>query len=130
VVIIFDVRVALVQGCRQIAVKKGCPISKIDIADLLEFQEKTRILYEHEKKTATICRIKKLLRFRVRSEQLLEVLDRAVSLVQDDQEDHDNWFHCMDCKLAFFCLFFCVSVPCLRSLLFSANACIGLTLRS
>jgi hypothetical protein len=100
VVITFDVRVALVQGCHQIAVDKGCPISKIDIADLLEFRDKTEILFEKEKKTASY-RIKKLLHFRVGSEQLLEVLDRAVLLVQDDQDDNDNWFHYMDCKFAF-----------------------------
>jgi hypothetical protein len=99
-VITFDVRVALVQGCRQIAVDKGYPISKIDIVDLHEFRDKTKIVYEEEKKT-TIYRIKKLLRFRVRSEQLLKVLNRAVLLVQDDQDDHDKWFHYMDCKFAF-----------------------------
>ena len=98
--ITFDVRVALVQGCRQIAVDKGYPISKIDIADLLEFRDKTKTLFEQEKKTISY-RIKKLLNFRVGSEQLLEVLDRAVPLVQDDQEDNDDWFHYMDCKFAF-----------------------------
>jgi hypothetical protein len=100
VVITFDVRVALVQGCRQIAVDKGYPISKIDIADLLEFRDETKRLFEEQKKTP-IYRMKKLLNFRVQSEQLLEVLDRAVPLVQDDQDDHDNWFHYMDCKFAF-----------------------------
>jgi hypothetical protein len=100
VAIIFDVRVALVTGCRQIAVDKGYPISKIDIADLLEFRDKTKNTLEEKKKT-TIYRIKKLLHFRVPCEQLLEVLDRAVLLVQEDQGDHDNWFHYMDCKFTY-----------------------------
>ena len=99
-IITFDVRVALVQGCRQIAVDKGYPISKIDIADLLEFRGKTKIRFEEEKNTISY-RIKKLLQFRVGSEQLLEVLDRAIPLVQDDQDDNDDWFHYMDCKFAY-----------------------------
>jgi hypothetical protein len=122
VVITFDVRVALVEGCRQIAVDKGYPIlGKINIADLLEFRNKTKSLLDEQKKTA-VYKIKKLLHFRVQSEQLLEVLDRAVPLVQDDQDDHDNWFHYMDCKLTFsfpvllFCYF---AISYLRSCLFS-----------
>jgi hypothetical protein len=122
VVITFDVRVALVEGCRQIAVDKRYAIlCKIDIADLLEFRNKTKSLLEEQKKTS-IYRITKLLHFRVQSEQLLEVLDRAVPLVQDDQDDHDNWFHYMDCKFTFsfpvllFCYF---AISYLRSCLFS-----------
>eukprot|EP00545_Synedropsis_sp_CCMP1620_P002586 CAMPEP_0119004224 /NCGR_PEP_ID=MMETSP1176-20130426/1025_1 /TAXON_ID=265551 /ORGANISM="Synedropsis recta cf, Strain CCMP1620" /LENGTH=498 /DNA_ID=CAMNT_0006955909 /DNA_START=26 /DNA_END=1522 /DNA_ORIENTATION=+ len=96
VVITFDVRVLLMKRCRKIAIESKSPsLSKIDINDLIHLRDETKRLNILEQATPKY-KVKKLLRFRNQDEQLLLVLDRAVALVQVEQNDSDNWFHYMD----------------------------------
>jgi hypothetical protein len=96
IVITFDVRVALVEGCREIAINKNYDaLHKILLEDLFQFKRDVEERYEQEQKTIKY-KILKLLGFRNQSEQLIRVLDRAIDLVQNEQEAEDDWFHYMD----------------------------------
>ena len=70
-------------------------VSRIDIADLIEFRDETKRLRAAQE-NSPICKIRKLFGFRNQAEQLCVVFDRAVKLVQEEQSEIDDWFHYMD----------------------------------
>lgn len=96
--ITFDVKVALLRACRQVAIEKGYPVTRIDLADLKNIRDNTILIRERAQK-GLMFKLKKLLRFRSQSEQMVRVLDEAVLTVEEEQEDADKWFYYMDCKL-------------------------------
>jgi len=95
VVITFDIRAALLEECRKIAQERRYTrLSRIHVSDLLEYHQRVRTALEDDQ-TSIAYHIRQWLGFRNKNEMMLRVLNRAVDLVQTENEE-DNDFHYMD----------------------------------